>query len=57
MDRNSGWIVAGLVLAPAAIILVIALLRGYNIDIHFERDPRDRRWLRRKPKDDDEEQP
>jgi hypothetical protein len=53
MDKTAG-VVTALIIAPCAIVIVTALLRGYRFDIHFERDPdqgEGRGWFRRKPKD------
>ena len=53
MDRDTGAIVAALILAPAAVTLMVALLRGYKVDIHFERGDEGRGILsRRKRKAD-----
>jgi len=40
-DARSLALVALIAVAPLAIVLIIALLRGYSIDVHFKR--RDRR--------------
>jgi hypothetical protein len=54
MDRDTGAIVLALVVAPAAIILLVALLRGYTIDIHFKPGEGGIFRRRSKPKDTDE---
>lgn len=46
-------LVAMLGVAPLAVVALVALLRGYTIDLHLSREPRARRWFRR-PVDDDE---
>jgi len=40
-DARNLALVAIIAVAPLAIVLIIALLRGYSIDVHFKR--RDRR--------------
>jgi hypothetical protein len=43
-DARSAAIVAVVAVAPLAIVLIIALLRGYTIDLHMTRPDRsDRR--------------
>ena len=61
MDKTTG-LIAALVIAPLAIVTTVALIRGYRIDIHFDRDATIKgdsgtSWFRRKPKDppDDKE--
>ncbi len=60
MDKTTG-ILTALIIAPMAIVVSIALLRGYKFDIHFDRDSTNETgngWFRRKPKDPpDEEKP
>ena len=51
--REAGAWVAVLILAPAAITFLVALLRGYKIDIHFE--PQGGGWLHRKRKSDSDD--
>lgn len=41
-DPRTLAIVALIATAPIAIVLVVALLRGYTIDIHLTRDHNDR---------------
>lgn len=36
-DARSAALVALVAIAPLAIVLIVALLRGYSIDIHFKR--------------------
>jgi hypothetical protein len=37
VDKTTGVLTA-LIIAPMAIVVSIALLRGYRFDIHFDRD-------------------
>ena len=55
MDKTTG-LIAALVIAPLAIVTTVALIRGYKIDIHFDRDAAAKgdggvSWFHRKPKD------
>ena len=51
MDKTTGVLTA-LIIAPMAIVVSIALLRGYRFDIHFDRDSdQSTGWFHRKPKD------
>jgi hypothetical protein len=43
-DARNLAIIAVVAIAPLAIVLIIALLRGYTIDLHMRRD---RPWRRR----------
>lgn len=36
-EARSAALVALVAIAPLAIVLIVALLRGYSIDIHFKR--------------------
>ena len=52
MDKTTGVLTA-LIIAPMAIVVSIALLRGYKFDIHFDRDNTNESgsgWFHRKPK-------
>jgi hypothetical protein len=53
---NAAAILIALVLAPMAIVVTVALLRGYKFDIHFDRDGAEGGWFSRhknnKPPDD-----
>jgi hypothetical protein len=44
-------IIAVLVLAPFALVLLAAIVRGYTIDLHMTRDIRRGHW--RRPRDED----
>lgn len=48
-DARNLAIIAVVAIAPLAIVLIIALLRGYTIDLHMARD---RIWRRRDDHDD-----
>ena len=51
MDKTTG-LIAALVIAPLAIVTTVALIRGYKIDIHFDRESDGGgSWFHRKPKD------
>lgn len=49
-DARNLAVIAVLAIAPLAIVLIFAILRGYTIDLHMTRDIR--RW--RRHRDDDE---
>jgi len=51
-DARNLAVIAVIAVAPLAITLVIALLRGYTIDLHMTRDVK--RGRRRHTQDDDE---
>ena len=43
MDARTVALVAVVAVAPLAVILLVALVRGYRIDLHLDRDGRHRR--------------
>jgi len=42
-------VIAILVLAPFALVLLAAIIRGYTIDLHMTRDIRRGHWRRKDP--------
>lgn len=46
-------IIAMIVFAPLALVLLVAFLRGYTIDLHMDREGGRRRLRRRRDDDDD----
>lgn len=53
-DARALAIVALVAVAPIAIVLLIAILRGYTIDLHMTRDVKRGRWRRRTREDDEQ---
>lgn len=50
MDAKSIALIAVIAVAPLAIVLIIALLRGYRMDLHLDRNGKHRR-----PEDQDDQ--
>lgn len=52
-DARNLALIAVIAVAPLAIVLLVALLRGYTIDLHMTRE--ERWWRRRRRGEDDTE--
>lgn len=59
VDTTDIALAVAVIFAPLAVVLLFAVIRGYDIDLHMHRNdddqpPRRRRRLRRDARDDDD---